>query len=1329
VVAIVAVMPALVALAEPAASQLSGTGAFVIDKVMSGDVLLRGTVTLAVSCSNGRQETISIAPGVVPAPQVIGGLAAGTKCTVTEPVTGANSDVLVGTQGVPAEITANPAVTPTVRIVNTYITSTSTRTPPPGSLIVTKLFQGDAALRSDVQIRVQCGQVPGFPNGTFDETQTIPAGTNPAPPLVFAPIAAPADCTVTETVTGANGAVSVTVVGEGTFRVNPNEDLRVTLTDTYEAKTGTLRVRKVIDGAGASLRGVVQLRVSCTDGTTATLVVPTGQTEADKAVGPIVATSTCTVTETTNGAVPGVVSVATTPAGPQTVTIAADTESVVEVRDTYTAVGATLQITKVINGTGAGHQGQVQVDVRCSDGTTASFTVPAQAAAGQYPFAPLTVPSGTTCALAEPSNGATAAVDVATDFAPGTVVRVAGPTAATVTNTYTAKPGGLVVTKVVAGDGVDLRGPVTLTAVCDGATAGTVTYPPGATLDPLVITPLPAGASCTVSETADGAIPGTVTVATAIAPAQPVTIPAGANAGVTVTDTYTSVLGSLTVTKSTAGLDEFRGPVTISAVCTPVAGAPVTASRTYPVRSPLSPPLVLGGLPAGTTCQVTEPDTGASSALAVTTTPTLPVTVTIGPAEKQVVTITNTYTAAAGSVIVSKAITGSMAGHQGAVAITATCGGTPTTFDVPAGATSPAPFSITGLTAGTTCVITEPVDGSSPAIDVTTTPPLPLTVTIPAGASASAAITDQYEPAPATLTVAKAIAGTAAGEHGLISIRVDCGSQHTAELIVPAGALSALPVVLNDIPAPASCTVTEPLDGATDTVAVTTTGLGPVALAPGDNLTATVTDTYAPRPAQLVLTKVITGAAAAHHGPVAITATCGTTTGTLSVPAGDTNPTPLTLDGIAPGSTCTVDETADGSTPTVAVSTFPAVPLTIGPATAGGTLAATITDEYTSRTGSVLVVKQVSGLASNSRGPITLDVGCSDGTTVAHTYLPSDALTPFSIAPVPFGTTCTVTEPQNGGLPNDVDVVGPTFAPGNVVTVDGPVVGVAVGNSYSFATGIVALVKQFDGPAAAQRGTVRIQLACGDQTAVINSLPGEAGPVTTTLEGVPRETRCTATELNNGATSAVAVSTVFDPARSVTAVAGQTVTMTVTNTYTPNVTGSLLLEATLTGPAEPQRSTVRLTITCDSGRRVTLTVPAGRSPDPALLGGLPAGARCTITQPLNGDTASIVTSTTGLPATPVVVAADQTSTVAVTDLYTRQVTPTPPPTSTPPPTPAPPPPTSPSVPTPPTTGSGGQLPATGNDADRLLAVAIGMSVVGAIVCGTERRTRRRVNRS
>jgi hypothetical protein len=1306
----------------PAIAQLEGTASFIVDKVLEGDALLRGEITIEVSCSNGRFETITYAVGVVPTPQVIGGLAAGTTCTVTEPVDGSNVDVGVTTTIDPPTIVADPAVTPTVRVVNVYLATPIVRAPPPGRITITKVLEGDSHLRGDIEIRVVCDQTPGFPGGDFVQTQTIPAGVDPVPPLVFGPIPAPADCTVTETVTGANGAVDVIVIGETTVKVNPNENLQLRLTNIYEARNGSLRVRKAVDGPGAALRGQVVLQVSCTDGTTDMLVLPPGQTAAEWTVTPIVATSQCTVTETITGAVPGVVNVVVTPPGPQTVPIADGVESLVEVRDTYTPVAATLQVTKVIAGAAAGSQGQVVLDVNCSDGTTASFVVPAGSAPGTTLFAPLTVPAGTDCALSETASGATATVDVTTTFSPGRVVTVTGATTTTVTNTYTFKPGGLVVTKTVAGDGATLRGPVTINVVCNGNPAGTVTYPPGAELSPLVVSPLPAGASCTVSETATGAIPGVVDVTTTISPGSTVVIPAGANAAVTVANTYTSVLGSLTVVKETAGQDELRGTITITAVCTPPTGPPVTASRSYPPRSPLEP-LVVGGLPAGTTCEVTEPENGATPALTVTTTPTPPVLATIDAGERETVTITNTYTPAAGSLIVVKEITGTSAGQQGAIRIVATCGGVPSTLDIPAGATTAEPLTVTGLDAGTVCSITEPIDGSTPSVDVTITPALPITVTIPAGATGTATVTNQYEPAAASLTVSKTITGAAAAEHDAIVVLVNCGLERGGLIVVLPGGLAAAPVELTGLQAPITCIVTELLDGATDTVAVTTSGTGSYTLAPGEDLTVTVTNDFQPRPATLVLTKVITGDAAAQHGGIEITVDCGTTGATFLVPAGVTDPEPFELEGIAPGSTCTISEPVNGSGPSVAVSTSPDLPMTIGPASAGQTLLGSITNEYTLLTGTLVVRKEVSGPQADLRGLIRLEVSCTDGTIASIEFPPATPPTDLEVGPIPFGSTCTVTEPVTGAV-DDVMVDGPVFTPGAVVVIDQPLMDVLVKNSYRFAPGTVQLVKAFEGPAAAERGTVRIRVVCGegDRVELFVIPPGGPSPVTVTVPDVPSRTECRAEELNNGAVAGVLVTTTFEPpSQSVVAIGGQTVAITATNTYTPIATADLLVESILTGPAEPRRAAVELTVTCDSGRTITLTVLPGQAPDPALIGGLPAGTRCTVAQPLDGDTPEILTATTGVPVDPVEVVTDDLTTVQVTNVYTDPVTPAPSPSPSPTPSPVPRP-----SPSPGASGSGSGLAGTGLDADLLAVTAVVWLIAGAALtfCGRQ-PTRRR----
>ena len=52
----------------------------------------------------------------------------------------------------------------------------------------------------------------------------------------------------------------------------------------------------------------------------------------------------------------------------------------------------------------------------------------------------------------------------------------------------------------------------------------------------------------------------------------------------------------------------------------------------------------------------------------------------------------------------------------------------------------------------------------------------PQTVTIGAGGTGQANLTDTYDYTPGSLTVTKAIAGSAAGQQGQITIQVVCGN-------------------------------------------------------------------------------------------------------------------------------------------------------------------------------------------------------------------------------------------------------------------------------------------------------------------------------------------------------------------------------------------------------------------------------------------------------------------------------------------------------------------------------------------------------------------------
>ena len=150
-------------------------------------------------------------------------------------------------------------------------------------------------------------------------------------------------------------------------------------------------------------------------------------------------------------------------------------------------------------------------------------------------------------------------------------------------------------------------------------------------------------------------------------------------------------------------------------------------------------------------------------------------------------------------------------------------------------------------------------------------------VTIPPGGSASADITDTYNNAPGSLLVRKTIAGPGAGHQGEIVIHSECnGKALTPDFVIPAGTPAGDQTQQYDnIPTPATCTVTETVDGHTSTVSVVVEGSGQtVEVPPGDIVEADVTDTYGLLPGQLEVTKTIAGTEAGSQGAVTIHTEC-----------------------------------------------------------------------------------------------------------------------------------------------------------------------------------------------------------------------------------------------------------------------------------------------------------------------------------------------------------------------------------------------------------------------------------------------------------------------
>ena len=162
----------------------------------------------------------------------------------------------------------------------------------------------------------------------------------------------------------------------------------------------------------------------------------------------------------------------------------------------------------------------------------------------------------------------------------------------------------------------------------------------------------------------------------------------------------------------------------------------------------------------------------------------------------------------------------------------------------------------------------------------------------------------------------KTIAGPAAGSQAAVTIQAVCdGTALAPDFVIDAGtAAGTTSQTYRDVPAGATCTVTETVNGSSSTVAVSTVGSPQDVTVPaGGVATAELVDVYHLVPGSLTVTKTIGGVSAGEQGAITIGVDCdGLPLPEFTIPAGATGPQSHTYDNIPAGLTCTVTETADG---------------------------------------------------------------------------------------------------------------------------------------------------------------------------------------------------------------------------------------------------------------------------------------------------------------------------------------------------------------------------------------------------------------------------------
>lgn len=388
---------------DSALAEFLAVGSLTVSKAFAGEALgLQGDIQLAIDCGEGYTFTADIPAGTATTQTfTYGDIPVGTTCTVTEPVTGANTVVDVTTDaGQDAEITSEGAA----------VTITNTVTYLPGGLRVVKSIDGDAAgQQGAIALRVVCGDV-------LDDTFEIPAGSAAGEyEQVYSDLAAGTECTVTEAESGETAQVQVSTGDPVTVEIQPGATTDAALANTVTYRPGSLRVVKSIDGVAAGEQGAIELAIVCGDVLEDTFAIPAGAAagEYEQVFTDIPAGTECTVTESASGAT---TRVDVTTDGPVTVAIEPGGTVDAALSNDVTYLPGSLRVVKSITGGGAGLQGDIELSIRCDDGTVLdeTFAIPARSGAGDYEQVYSDLPGGSNCVVTETQSGTTALVQVAT---------------------------------------------------------------------------------------------------------------------------------------------------------------------------------------------------------------------------------------------------------------------------------------------------------------------------------------------------------------------------------------------------------------------------------------------------------------------------------------------------------------------------------------------------------------------------------------------------------------------------------------------------------------------------------------------------------------------------------------------------------------------------------------------------------------------------------------------------------------------------------------------------------------------------------------------------
>ena len=720
----------------------------------------------------------------------------------------------------------------------------------------------------------------------------------------------------------------------------------------------------------------------------------------------------------------------------------------------------------------------------------------------------------------------------------------------TATNRFVT--GSLRITKVVnAPPGAYTGGTTkTFTGSYDCGSGLTGTFSSLTTATPVVVGNLPAGRSCTVTETTPtgGLLNASYAWGPATFSAQPVTITDGGTASVTITNPVVQRFGSFAVTKTVTGPGGFVGGTDrifpVAYTCTLSNGPTTSGTLDVTTSQAVSPP---ASIPAGSRCafsenlQAQDGDFSGPSYVWKTPPTITPASVIIGSNTTAAVTVGNSYVREFGALVIAKVVDG--AGYTGGTGqnfkVNYTCApGFAGQVAVAAGGTT----TITGLPARVTCSVQEVTPDAallSPAYRWGTPTWSPsFLATIVAGGSTTLTVTNPtvavFGQVRVTKTVTGETQGVVSGAQFTVTAACDNGGAPYV-FQVGIGETASTP----DLPVGTTCRVTEtdPDGGLLDdsyawgpapgAQTVTLSSANQVINVPIENTVVRVRGT-------LKVTKALTDPDGVvdpgRRFAIGYRCTYGAqppVTGTFNLAAGSTG----ISDAVLLGSQCTVTEDPATLTdpPSAGDSSYVWLPVSYAPSqqvavtSATTPVAVTATNAVRQITGSLNVTKSVVG--PGKAGGFTPGTTFGFRLTCAKQPVKDFVLTDGESQEqptVPASTSCTITEtskprvpPAYGWDPVQFIVDSSPRGTGNSVTfttpADGSAFQVTAINPITPRLGSVRITKAVTGATAGlvAGNTVPVTLNCGPGRVYELDVPIPGGA---TQDGIPVGSSCKATE-------------------------------------------------------------------------------------------------------------------------------------------------------------------------------------------------------------------------